>query len=997
MSKKFTPLLTLCLLLMVGLVHAQGRISVSGTVVDNAGEPLIGATVIEKGTQNAVLTDLDGKFSIKVASGETMLQIRFLGYRNLEVRADQIGTAKLVMENDALALDAAVVIGYGSVRKKDATGSVAVMKVDDINKGVTVTPSDLLKGKMAGVLVTSNSGAPGAGSQIRIRGGSSLKASNDPLIVIDGVPLDNSGIAGIGDPLSAINPNDIESMTVLKDASATAIYGSRASNGVIIVTTKKGSSGLTLTYSGNVQVNTVPKYNDVMNADEFRSFVKDNFGETSDAYRNLGSSVTDWQKEVLRTSVSTDHSISLSGAAKHMPYRVSVGYTDDNGIVKTSNFQRTSLSFGLRPSFLDDHLTLDVNAQGTYVSNRFADNGIVSSAAGFDPTRPVDLDINSSNPLYKYGNGYFMFLNPSTGLPIDVGPANPVDKLLSRNDESKVFRSIGSARLDYKIHGFEDLKLTVNAGYDAGKSDGNIYVPDNATMTWTELNNKNGNGITGKYHEAKVNTLLDAYINYNGDWQEQGMSKLDVMLGYSYQRNYKDGWNTETDNNQANPTTYRSTSFGTENVLVSFFGRLNYTLNEKYILTGTLRYDGSSRFSKDNRWGLFPSAAFAWRISGENFLKESQAVTDLKLRLGYGVTGQQDIVGNDYPYQARYTYSQPNAMYQFGSIWLNTLRPDGYDPNIKWEETTTWNIGLDFGFVQNRIWGSVDVYWRQTNDLINSVPVPAGTNLTNEIVTNIGNLDNRGVEISLNALPISTKDWEWEVNLNATWNQTRITKLRASDDPNYRGVEVGGIAGGTGNNVQVHSVGYSPYTFLLYEQVYDQSGRPMEGVYVDQNGDGIINDNDRVRKGSNQPKWYFGISTRLTYKDWDLGLNAHANVGNYVYNNRASNGEDISGSYISSGYYSNRQRSATYTNFNTPQYQSDYYLENASFFRLDNITLAYTFRNIAQTKLQARVSFTVQNVFVATQYTGLDPECFGIDNSAYPRPRTYMVGLNLKF
>lgn len=993
MSKKFLPLLVLCLAFLVGAANAQGSYTATGTVVDAQGEPIIGATVIEKGTTNGKLTDLDGKFSINVPSPESMLEIRFVGYQNMEFMAKDATKQNIVLQSAVMNLDAAVVIGYGSVRKKDVTGSVAVMKVDEINKGVTVTPADLLKGKVAGVLVTSNSGAPGAGSQIRIRGGSSLKASNDPLVVIDGVPLDNSGVAGIGDPLSAINPADIESMTILKDASATAIYGSRASNGVILVTTKKGRGALVLNYSGNVSVNTVAKYNNVMNGDEFRSYLKEQYGETSDAFLKAGTGNTDWQKQVLRTSVSTDHSISISGSTPNLPYRASVGFTDDNGTVKNSKFQRTTVSFGLRPSFLDDHLVLDVNAQGTYVANRFVDNGIVAGASSFDPTRSVMFPNNGG----QYGNGYFMFLNPSTGRPIDVGPANPVDRLDNRIDKSKVFRSIGSARLDYKVHGFEDLKMTVNAGYDVGMSDGTINVPDNSTMGWTELNNKNGDGITSAYHEAKVNTLLDAYLTYNGDWQETGMSRLDVMLGYSYQRNYKDGWSRETNNAATNPAVFRNTNFATENILVSFFGRLNYTLNEKYIFTGTLRYDGSSRFSKNNRWGLFPSAAFAWRLSGENFLKESQAVSDMKLRLGYGVTGQQDIVGNDYPYQARYTYSQPNAMYQFGSIWMNTLRPDGYDPNIKWEETTTYNIGLDLGFLQNRLTATVDLYWRTTNDLINSVPVPAGTNLTNEIVTNIGNLENKGIEIGIGVTPIQTPDWQWDVNLNATWNQTTITKLRANDDPNYRGVEVGGIAGGVGNNVQIHSVGYAPYTFLLYEQVYDKMGKPLEGVYVDQNGDGIINDEDRVRRGSNQPKWYFGLSTKLTYRNWDFGFNAHANVGNMVYNNRASDTEAITGAYYSQGYYANRASSSASTNFKSAQYQSDYYLEDASFFRMDNITLAYTFKNIGKTKLDARVSAIVQNVFVATKYSGIDPECFGIDNSAYPRPRTFMLALNLRF
>lgn len=995
MAKRILPLI--CMLLMSFYAIAQNNYTVSGTIVDSAGEPLIGVTISEKGTNNATLTDVDGRFLIKVQAAESMVELTYMGYVTVSYRADNsVWAAPVVMSEDVKAIEGVVVIGYGTTSKRDATGSVAVMKVDEVNKGVVNTPQDLLKGKVAGVVVTSNSGQPGAGSKIRIRGGSSLNASNDPLIVIDGVPLDNSGVSGMADPLAALNPNDIESFSVLKDASATAIYGSRASNGVVIVTTKKGKSGkIQVSYSGNVQLNTVPKYNKVMGADEFREFIKQEFGATSAAYVGVGQENTDWQREVLRTSVSTDHNVSIAGAIPSMPYRASVGYTDDSGIVKNSNFQRTSVSVGLKPSFFRDHLTVDINAQGTYIANKFVSGDAVSAAAAFDPTRPVMFPASANVPR-QYGLGYFMFLSPNSGLPINVAPKNPVDMVMTPTDQSKVFRSVGSAKIDYKVHGFEDLVATVNVGYDAVKSNGNTYTPDGATITW----GGDGQGSTGTYDQTKVNTLLDAYLTYNSSWQS--MSKLQVMAGYSWQRSFNMGNSYKTNNyyqdGNTNPEkVLENKRYANESLLVSFFGRANYTLNNKYILTATLRYDGSSRFAPDNRWGLFPSAAFAWKISDENFLKNNQTLSDLKLRLGYGVTGQQDIVDNNYPYMPRYTYSQPQYDYWMGNGFVQTLRPDGYDPNIKWETTETYNIGLDYGFIQDRIWGSIDLYYRKTNDLINTVPVPAGTNLTNEITTNIGNLENKGIELSINALAIDKEDVKWEINLNATWNDTKITKLLSSDDPNYRGVEVGGIAGGTGNKVQIHSVGYSPYTFLLYEQVYDKAGKPLEGVYVDQNGDGVINDKDRVRRGSNQAPFYLGFSTRFTYKNWDLGINAHSSLGNYVYNNRASDGEAITGMYVSTGYYANRMQSAKNSMFQTAQYQSDYYLEDASFLRLDNITLAYTFRKIFKSNIDARVSFVVNNVAVWTKYSGLDPECFGIDNSAYPRPRTYMLGLNLKF
>lgn len=995
MSKRILTLL--CMFLLSASAYAQNKYTVTGTIVDESNIPMIGVTVVEKGTTSGTSTDVDGKFRLNASSPEAMLVLRYIGYLTVEYRADsEVFKAPVKMIESATSLSEVVVIGYGTTTKKDATGAISVVKVDEINKGVVTTPQDLIKGKVPGVIVTSNSGQPGVGSSIRIRGGSSLLASNSPLIVIDNVPLDNNTISGMADPLAALNPNDIESFSVLKDASATAIYGSRASNGVIIVTTKKGSrGGLSLTYSGNIQVNTVPKYNPVMNGDEFRSFIKDQFGVTSAAYKGLGTYNTDWQKEVLRTSISTDHSVSISGSTKTMPYRASVGFLDDNGIIKNSNFSRTSLSFGLKPSFLDSHLTLDVNAQATYVTNNFVNGGAVAAAAGFDPTRPVrfEPEVLPSDPNYKYGRGYFMFLSPNTGLPINVAPKNPVDMVMTPTDKSKVLRSVGSAKLDYRVHGLNGLRATLNLGYDVAQSNGNTYTPDGATITW----GGDGQGTVGTYGQTNINTLLDAYLTYNSSWESK--SKLEVMGGYSWQRSFRMGNSYSTNNfTESNlPIKEWRNDYATQNFLVSFFGRVNYNFDNKYILTGTFRYDGSSRFNKGNQWGLFPSAAFAWRISQENFLKESTVISDLKLRLGYGITGQQDIVGNDYPALPKYTYSRPQYDYWMGNGFVQTLRPDGYDPNIKWEETETYNVGIDFGFFQDRLWGSVDLYFRNTKDLINYIPVPAGTNLTNKIATNIGNLENKGIEFSIGALLIQREDVQWEVNLNGAWSDTKITKLLSRDDPNYRGVLVGEISGGTGNTVQVHSVGYAPFTFLLYEQVYDKAGRPIEGLYKDQNRDGIINDLDRVRRGSNQPKFTAGFSTRFTYKNWDLGLNAHSSVGNWMYNNKASDGEAIDGSYVSTGYWSNRMRSASFTNFKTAQYQSDYYLEDASFLRLDNITVAYTFRKIFNSKLDARVGFVVNNVAVWTKYTGIDPEGFGIDNSSYPRPRTYMLSLNLTF
>lgn len=866
-------------------------------------------------------------------------------------------------------IEEVVIIGYGRVKKSDATGSLTTVKIDEENDGSPVAAQDALIGKAAGVSVVTPGGAPGAGSTIRIRGGSSLSASNNPLIIVDGIAIDNSSISGSSNILGMINPNDIESYTVLKDASSTAIYGSRASNGVIIITTKKGSKKTKFQYNSNLKISNNPNTWDVLTGDEYRDFVKEYYANTPAIVNGLGTESTDWQKQIYRTAVSTDQNFSMTGALKEIPFRLSLGYTNQEGIIKNNGYERMNLSLAVNPSFFDKHLNVNLNYKPSVENNDFISNP-AGGAISFDPTRPI---YDSSD----YGLGYFMWRDAS-GKPITQAGSNPVAMLDLRKDQSKVFRHIGNVQMDYKIHGFEDLRLNVNAGFDMLKSEGDVFVPDNAPASWTSIGN-DGQGLVEKYNQKKNNLQFDAYANYN---KQLGEHRIDVMGGYAWQKFWNDYDDLQT--NLTGNKIYKDIVSKSENYLVSFYGRLNYTLKDRYLFTATLRNDGSSRFSKDNQWGLFPSAAFAWKINEESFLRDNDFFSDLKLRLSYGKTGQQDI-GGDYEYMQTYSFSQANAMYQFGNQYYQTIRPNGYDPNLKWETTSTYNLGLDFGILRNRISGSVEVYKRITDDLLNKISVAAGSNLTNMIFTNIGSMENKGIELTLNTVPFKNDVWNWTVDLNYTHNNSKITKLTVVDSPNY-GVNIGNISGSTAGTIQTHSVGYSPYTFVLYQQEYDANGKPIEGKYKG----GLVKDKTPT------PDSFVGISSKLNYKDWYVGFSGHANFGNYVYNNNKSK-DYKSRVNTGSGSYSNILSFTANHGFNELQLYSDYFLEDASFFRMDNITVGRNFKNISS-KFDLGVNLSLQNAFVITNYSGLDPEVFGgIDNNIYSRPRSFVFGLNVNF
>ena len=879
------------------------------------------------------------------------------------------------ISNDTIPLrenriDEVLIIGYGKVKKSDATGSLTTVKLDSENGGNPVSAQDALSGKAAGVSVISSGGAPGSGSTIRIRGGSSLSASNDPLIILDGIAIDNSSTSGSSNILGMINPNDIETYTVLKDASSTAIYGSRASNGVIIITTKKGSKKTRIQYSSTAKVSYNPKKLKVLNGDQYRNFITDFYAGNTGVLNGLGTDTTDWQDEIYRTSVSNDQNFSMTGAIREIPFRLSLGYTNQEGTIRKNAYERMNLSFALNPSFLDNHLNVNINYKPSIENNDFIENP-ASTAVSFDPTRPV-YDNSSA-----YGLGYFIW-NDASGKPITLAAANPVSTLDLRKDQSQVFRHIGNLQADYKIHGFEDLKLNINTGFDILKSDGDVFVPDNSPLAWTSIG-RDGQGLMETYAQRKNNLQLDAFANYT---KTLSLHKIDVMAGYSWQH----FWNSYNDNqtNLSGNKVYQDILSKSENYLVSFFGRLNYSFNDKYLFTATLRNDGSSRFSKENHWGLFPSAAFAWKLKEENFLKDSNFLSDLKLRLSYGKTGQQDI-GGDYEWLQTYTASQANAAYQFGNQYYQTIRPNGYDPNLRWETTSTYNIGIDFGFLNNRITGSAEIYQRTTDDLLNKISVAAGSNLTNMIFTNIGSMENKGIEFSLNTIPVKTQDWQWSLDANFTVNDSKITKLTLVDSPNY-GVNIGNVAGSTAGTIQIHSVGYTPYTFNLYEQEYDENNQPIEGKYK----------GGLVKGKSSTPKAYFGVSSKLSYKDWYFGFNGHGSLGNYVYNNVRS--KDYKSRAVSdNGSYTNILSSTAESGFDNLQLYSDFFLEDGSFFRLDNVTLGHNFKSLSD-KFDLGVNFSMQNVFMITNYSGIDPEVFqGIDNNMYSRPRSVLFGLNVNF
>lgn len=976
--------LMLCITLIGGATSAfaqDGGRRITGTVTDELKEPLIGASILVTGTGTGTITDFNGNFSIQLPVGNTEIQISYIGYetQNLQVGASNV--VNIQLKPDALTLDDVVVIGYGTQRKSDLTGSVSNVSSKDFNAGLISSPEQLINGKVSGVQIMSSSGSPTSGSTIRIRGGASLNASNDPLIVLDGVPLENGGISGnSGNFLSLINPSDIESMTILKDASSTAIYGSRASNGVIIITTKKGTGDrLKVTFNTTNSVQTRTRMADILNRDEFINVINTN--GTAEQIALLGDSSTDWNDQIFRTALGTDNSLSLSGRfAPNWPIRVSLGYYSQDGLMKKDNAERFTGSLSLAPSFFNDHLKFNLNAKGSVNNNMFANTGAIWAAATFNPTLPV----YSGNDSF---GGYTEAIDNS-GNPVNAGTRNPLGLVKQYNSTSKVKRFIGNFDMDYKMHFLPELKFHATLGYDYAEGKGHIYIPAEAADYYTT------SGRDYEYGPQKnTNRLLTTYFNYN-KFVQSIRSSIDATVGYDYQF-----WKTTTPQyselNTLGEVQSTSAAKDERHALISYYARLNYTYDARYMLTATVRRDGTSRFHEDHRWGTFPSVALAWRVSEEAFLKNNPVISNLKLRASYGVTGQQEGIGN-YNYLPVYTYSQEGAQVQFGNQWMHTYRPEAYVENLKWETTSSWNAGIDFGFLKDRITGSVDFYTRKTEDLLATVPSPAGSNFGKTILTNVGNVDSHGIEVTLNATPIDTKDFTWDVSYNMTWQKMKVKNLSLVEGSATTNTLVGPTV--DSYQFQVLSEGYEPYMFYVYHQLYDEkTGKPIEGAYADLDGNGEINSNDLYRYKSPAPDFIFGLSTSLRYKKWNLGMSFRANVGNYVYNGMAMNTGAWETVTYNSLQVNNMSASYLKTGFKSRQHLSDYYVENASFLKMDNLTLGYNFGRISKW-CSLNVSAMVQNVFCITDYTGVDPEVpNGMDMSFYPRPRTFSLSVGLEF
>ena len=989
----------LILLMLSSIAWAQDRI-ITGKITDSKdGTPLPGVSVLVKGTKVGTKTDANGTFRISVPANSQTLVISSVGFtqQELSITGSDVNV-NLVASNSSL--NEIVVVGYGTTRKKDLTGAVASVSSKDFVKGAIQTPEQLIAGKVAGVQISSNSGAPGSGSRIRIRGGASLNASNDPLIIIDNVPVDNGGAAGSVNPLNLINPNDIENITVLKDPSAAAIYGSRASNGVIIITTKKGKKGKVLfNFSGQFFAQAPSSKVDVLTAEEMRTVVNSK-GSSAEAGR-LGTANTDWQDEIYQTAFGQDLNLSATGAVMDgkLPFRVSGGFLNQDGILKTGNFKRQTLAINLSPKFLKERLKVDFNLKGGRTTNHFANEGAIGSAIAFDPTQPVRVNSNRFGGFFEYVDN-----NSAGAPPLDLASRNPVSLLEMRDDNSEVLRGIGNLQLDYSLPWVKGLRANLNAGIDYQRGEGTVLVTDSAASTYRRWDIQSNpfkvnhyGGINNYYQNERKNLLFEFYLNYLKELTSIN-SRIDFTAGYGYQdfqfSNY--AYPDHRYDGSVRPGTEPQFALSEpQYTLISYYGRLVYTLANKYILTTTLRTDGTSRFNPSERWGVFPSAAFAWRISEEDFLINSKTVSDLKLRVGYGVTGQQDGI-SFYGYLPSYALSNNAAEYQLGNEYFNMYRPSAYDPNLRWETTTNFNVALDFGFFGNRLGGSIDVFFRKTKDLLSVVPIPLGTNFSNQLLTNVGNIESNGVELTLNTVPVQNRNLTWNFGVNFTYINPKVTNLLLNDDPSFKGNRVGGIAGGTGNTIQIHSVGYRPNTFFVYKQVYDQNNKPIEGLYEDLNRDGVINDNDLYRYKSPNARFFMGFNTSVNYGKWTAGFVARAFVGNYNYHNVQSNLGALRQILNPLGWIVNASANYLETGFTNNQYFSDYYVQNASFFRMDNINLGYDMGKVFK-DANLRLTANVQNAFVITKYKGLDPEITGIDNNLYPRPRMFVLGVNLDF
>jgi iron complex outermembrane receptor protein len=1006
-----TPLRMLVLLLGLFLsVGAFAQIDVKGHVKDAQGEPIIGATVRVVGTQTATVSDFDGNFVLKANQGAD-ISVSYVGYQTQTVKA--ASSLDITLQEDATMLENVVVIGYGVARKTDLTGSVTAIKPDEKNHGMLTTAQDMIAGKIAGVNVNTSSGEPGGGAQIRIRGGASLNASNDPLIVIDGMQMDNNATKGVSNPLALVNPNDIESFTVLKDASATAIYGSRGSNGVIIITTKKGRRNQSpkVSYNGTFSVSSVSKKLDVMDANQYRQFIKDYYGETSEAYAGLGEANTNWQDEIYRNAVSHDHNVSVAGGVGNqkwaMPYRVSVGYTNQQGILKGSDYSRFTAGFTLNPSLLNDHLNLNINGKYAYSKTNPGGQGAIGMATRMDPTRPV----KSSEDQFKNWGGYWQWVNPTTAYdptyPYAINndaPQNPVELIDNYTFDKSSHTLLGNFEADYKIHGFEDLRLHMNLA--GSYSYGGEYTNNNPYSTYGYYY-----GGKGDNTEKKYNVLASLYAQYFKDFNKD--NHFDIMAGYEYSRTkywgnswYKDFYpetneGTDDDGNPLAGTVHNSSEsfWRGQMILVSWYGRANYSLFDRYLLTVNFRADGSSRFADGHRWGFFPSVAAGWRIKDESFLKNVDEISEMKLRLSWGQTGQQNT-GKEY-YTPTYKMTTGNdRLYPIGPNNPGTLfQPLVYNNDLTWETTTTWNAGLDFGMFNQRLTMTIDAYIRKTTDLLCTPTIAAGQNYDNAMLLNAGELKNKGIEIAISGKPIQTKDWFMELGLNAAYNKNEVTELYGGRDMIEAGLSVG-----MNKALTYHKVGQPANSFWVYQQVYDEAGRPIQGVYVDRNADGNIDDNDRYFYKNIAAPWTGGFYFKVAYKNWDLGTNFRASFGNYVYNDLIESRMNTAVRYQSSkGFYENTTPSVAALRWTSYDYPlSDYFVQNASFLKCDNITLGYNFEELFKSAayhgLSGRIYASCSNVFTITKYKGLDPEqVSGFEGSVYPRSRTFLLGLNLNF
>ena len=985
--------------------------AIKGHVKDASGEPIMGATITVNGKAVGI-TDMDGNFSVDAAPGAN-LTFTYLGMTPKTIKATS--NMMITLVDDQKFLNEVVVIGYGRAKKNDLTGSVTAIKPDEMSKGITSSASDMLVGKIAGVDVQTGGGQPGSGAQIRIRGGASLNASNDPLYVIDGLAIDNNTNKGMSNVLAMINPNDIESFTVLKDASATAIYGSRASNGVIIITTKKGRSGQkpSVTYNGDVTLSTVQKKYKVMNASEYKQALTNLGIDTS----GLGTADTDWQDEIFRTAISTNHNVSIQGGLKNMPYRVSLGFEDNNGIVKTTWMKRFNTSINVAPTFLDKHLNVNFTAKYMFEKDRYAKVGdAIGGALTMDPTQPVRVD----DAAYDCVGGYFQYLqakddkvtDPSwTSIAKAQMPQNPVAVLDNYKCIAKSNDISGNLEVDYKIHGFEDLHLhaAIGAQYTDGKQD--------ETISKYSYSN-NYFGYYGYDHAYKYSIEGKAFAEYAHKF---GVHDIDIMAGAEQSHYHRTGYNYGTGIDEylkANNPLYETTEgkwnyehdpvskddemWRTHNSLVSYFGRLNYNLLDRYLFTATFRADGSSRFRKGKKWGYFPAAAFAWKINNEPFLKDAKWLDELKLRLGWGKTGQQNGI-DDFYYSTLYRVSNGYAQYPFGDNYYQTLRPTASNPDLTWEKTTTYNAGLDFTALNGRFGVNVDGYYRKTTDLLASVAIAGGTTFGDQLLKNIGSLENYGIELAFNVKPIVTKDFIWDVTYNVGWNHNEITELEAGlQDWVWTGDKV---SRGNNTKIQVNKVGQPINSYYVYQQVYDENGKPIEGAYVDRNGNGTIDDDDRYCYKSPAPDVIMGLTTKFIYKNWDFSAAFHASIGNYVYYDFL-NSKAVLNEINASGAFRNTTTEAVNLGFTgtatNPTNTSDYFVRNASYLKCSNMTLGYSFPALikvgAEKICSGRIFFTVQNPFIITKYKGIDPEVSsGIDSNPYPRPISFQLGLNLNF